>query len=75
MSENKTDRCSYFKEGKKCQGGLIELVSYGVSDTYLIGNPQNGLPIYRHSPNGTLTQITPTSSLEFIWLEGLFLGV
>lgn len=69
MTEDKTDSCSHSRKGEICQGGLIDLCAYGASDIYLIGNPQNGQPMYGYSSKRTLSQNIPTSSLEFIWLE------
>lgn len=52
-------------------GALMQLVANGAKDVYLTGNPNNGLPIYGYS-TGTLSQNTPTSSLEFVWLNGSY---
>lgn len=49
----------------------MQLAANGAKDVFLHGNPQNGLPIYGYS-TGTLSQNTPTSSLEFVWLNGSY---
>lgn len=52
------------------RGGLVQLVSYGTTDIYIHGCPENGVPVYGFDVHGDFITNPLCKTLNYVWIKG-----